>query len=353
MYRDELADLVGGRAEGRDRPRVPQDVLDLRRGERGVNGDVRAPGAQASEVGQHPLGPGLRHDRHPVLRPDPELPQTERDGPHARFRLAMRDGRPHAAHLGPKGGRTSGVALDRLEEQSRQRSRAHGCTTTTKLTGEPRTGPGANTVSAAASTRTVSRLLRSPPTRAWRCPVPGRSAAVTPVVVSTTSRKAAVSTVAQAIAADTASPRPSRARAWGRRVSSSSTLTGAATSIATTWLKSGPSFPHAAAAARASASAPAPRGPHRVTAPPPIPPRETRRTNRGRAGPGWRARSTFARRAPWADAPGTPAGAGRRRRDRRASAAGRRARSGPPPARCRAPGPAGSAGSPRRGAASS
>src|SRR5213594_4293574 len=188
-------------------------------------------------------------------------------------------------------------------------------------------GPGANTVSAAGSTRTLSRLLRSPPTRAWRCPVPGSSAAVTPVVGSTTSRKAAVSTVAQVIAVDTASPRPSRARACGRRVSSSSTLSSAATSIATTWLKSGPSFPHAAAAARASASAPAPRGPHRVTAPPPILPRETRRTTRGRAGPGWRARSTFARRAPWADAPGTPAGAGRRRRDRRASAAGRRARS--------------------------
>src|SRR5213594_2147369 len=188
-------------------------------------------------------------------------------------------------------------------------------------------GVAAKTVSAAARTRTVSRLLRSAPTRAWRWPVPERSAAVTPVVGSTTSRKAAVSTVAQAMAEDTASPRPSSARAWGRRVSTSSTLSSAATSIATTWLKSGPSFPHAAAAARASASAPAPRGPHRVTAPPPILPRETRRTTRGRAGPGWRARSTFARRAPWADAPGTPAGAGRRRRDRRASAAGRRARS--------------------------
>src|SRR2546427_11210460 len=64
----------------------------------------------------------------------------------------MRDRRPHAAHLGPKGGRTSGVPLDRLEEQPRQRSRAHGCTTTTKLTGEPSTGVPTARVAVASTT---------------------------------------------------------------------------------------------------------------------------------------------------------------------------------------------------------
>src|SRR2546427_12968748 len=73
----------------------------------------------------------------------------------------MRDRRPHAAHLGPKGGRTSGVPLDRLEEQPRQRSRAHGCTTTTKLTGEPSTGVPTARVAVASTTT-------------WSGGVPGR-----------------------------------------------------------------------------------------------------------------------------------------------------------------------------------
>src|SRR2546428_790438 len=54
-----------------------------------------------------------------------------------------------------------------------------------------------------------------------------------------------------------------------------------------------------------------------------------------------------------AEARGTRGGAGRRGGDRRAAGGGGRAGGGRPPAVGRAPGPAGSAGSPRRGAASS
>src|SRR5207244_8493952 len=86
--------------------------------------------------------------------------------------------------------------------------------------------------------------------------------------------------------------------------------------------------PKAAGTTRTTTPArPLARGP-RVRAPPP-----RRRASapaprrRGREGPGWRARSIFARPAPWAGGRERPAGAAWRRPDRHASAAERRDRS--------------------------
>src|SRR6266542_1069309 len=135
--RPHLADLLhlrGGRAEHRDRPRVPEDVLDLVRRQGGVNRHVGDAGAEARVVGQRPLEPRLREDRHTVAGRDAQLPQPERDGAHAGLRLAVRDRRPGAGHFVAEGGRPARVALDGIEEHLDQRMGAHGWNLTTKVT---------------------------------------------------------------------------------------------------------------------------------------------------------------------------------------------------------------------------
>ena len=56
---------------------VAQDVLDLLGGQGGVDRDVGAARGEAGVVGDGPLGPVLRQDRHPVARPDAELQEAE------------------------------------------------------------------------------------------------------------------------------------------------------------------------------------------------------------------------------------------------------------------------------------
>src|SRR3989442_9473367 len=144
LHLEDLVELRGRRAEYRDRFGVAQDVFGLLRGERRVNGDVGRPRAEASVVGQRPLGAILGDDPDSIARLGAQLAQADGDGLHARERLAMRDGHPGAAHLRPERRRQAGVPIHRGEEQLVEGASVHGLNTTTNLTGLPGRGAPSN-----------------------------------------------------------------------------------------------------------------------------------------------------------------------------------------------------------------
>src|SRR3989442_9037783 len=71
---------------------------------------------------------------------DPQLAQSHRDGAHALLDLPVAHGLPcPPLGLVPEGGRVTGKPLDGVEEEPRERARAHGWNLTKKVTGEPGT----------------------------------------------------------------------------------------------------------------------------------------------------------------------------------------------------------------------
>ena len=152
-------------------------------------------------------------------------------------------------------------------------------------------GP-ANTVSAAASVRIARGLETRPPPFATSRPVPpGWTTTVRPVVLSSTAIVVSGENQNTAVAAE--SPRPVSTRAVGLSVSYSSRLSGAVTSSAMSRERSVLTLQVAAAASTRT------RTPTLREPPPRRPGSAPRRLPPGRAAPGWRARSIFARPAPW------------------------------------------------------
>ena len=140
LHLHHLRDLLGGGAEHAHRAGIAEDVLDLFGGERGVDGDVHRLRAQACEVGERPLHARLREDRHPVAWLDPQLAQPDRLLAGSPLGVAVRDGLPGAADLGPVRARQRvGIPSHGLEKQLGQRPLLHGRNPTTKVIGEPGT----------------------------------------------------------------------------------------------------------------------------------------------------------------------------------------------------------------------
>ncbi len=77
----DLLELGCGRDQHRHGAGVAQDVLDLSGGEGGVDRHVGAAGGEAGVVGDGPLGPVLREDRHPVAAADAQLAAGRGSGP--------------------------------------------------------------------------------------------------------------------------------------------------------------------------------------------------------------------------------------------------------------------------------
>ena len=78
-----LLELQSRRDDRDPRAAVLQDVARLRRRERRIDRHGHAAAGQHGEVGNHPLGPALGHQRHAVAARHPEPAEAERDVPDA------------------------------------------------------------------------------------------------------------------------------------------------------------------------------------------------------------------------------------------------------------------------------
>jgi hypothetical protein len=100
--RQRLAHALVGRAvldEEEERAGVLHDVADLRRRERGVDGDVDDAGELAPEVGDDPFGRAVGEDARVVAAPQSQRVESERDPADAARQLLRGERVPRAAAL--------------------------------------------------------------------------------------------------------------------------------------------------------------------------------------------------------------------------------------------------------------
>ena len=109
-HRQHLVQLGRGRDQYRDGAGVAQDVLGLLAGKGGVDRDVGAAGGETGVVGDGPLGPVLREDRHPIAGRTSQLQQAEAQVLDPLRHLAIAEVHPASRALGfggpPAGFRT-------------------------------------------------------------------------------------------------------------------------------------------------------------------------------------------------------------------------------------------------------
>src|SRR5439155_25578421 len=117
----DLSRLLRRGREDRHRARVVEDVRDLLRRQRWIDGDVGQAGREAGVVRDRPLGPVLREYRDAVAAIDADLAQPDGNLPNAIGQLPRRDGLIHTIALDLQRVRLA-VALDRVEEELIERA---------------------------------------------------------------------------------------------------------------------------------------------------------------------------------------------------------------------------------------